>query len=306
MQVARPVRQADPNIVLQQPNRTPGGIKIGGSGTANSILNGLQNGGSQYSSQIASLEAQIAAMNRPVYAPAPDIAGINARARQTAEGVVNPYYTLKLNRFLEQQKVARETKQQQYQTNVTNLQDALGRSLEDSQQNRVRTAEDTATNVAGINQEADQLQTDQGQQFTQDRLALARDASTGGLGAQKLESQQTAQNTTESRQAQKVQEQKTQQELFKSRTLDDLLKGDTRAKTDTEKGKKAAKFDLDNFIKAQTMDLADQKDNLEQGRLAQLAEETQRQAKLSYLDFFNRISNPAQKAAFASTYGSLL
>lgn len=242
-----------------------------------------------------------------VYAPKLDIAAVNAQARQAAEGAVNPYYTKALNEFLAGQAQKRQQQQTQYDTNVKNLEDTLKQNLEQSQVTRGRTTEDVATNQAQINQTADQYQTDQGQQFTQDRLNQARQLAsaglTGGLGAQQAQNATTARNTQEGRQEQQYQQQRDTQALFKGRTFEDLAKSDTQAQTSTEKGKTQEKFNLDTYIQNSQADEQNQRNSLEKARLQDIASNQQQQAKLAFQQYLAGIRDPRQLQAAVSTYG---
>lgn len=238
----------------------------------------------------------------PVYAPKLDLAAINAQARQSAEGAVNPYYTKVLNEFLTQQASKRQQQQTQYETNVKNLQDQLKNTLEQNDITKGRTTEDVAKNEADINQTADQFQTDAGQAFDANRLELAKDASTGGLGAQKTEAATTARNTQEKRQEQKFQQHREQQELFKTRTFADLARSGDLAKIASEKGQTQAKFDLDSYIQNQGFDEQAQRNSLEKQRFSDIATEQARQSKLLFASYLQKISNPAQYEAAVRTY----
>ena len=238
-----------------------------------------------------------------VYAPKLDIAATQAKARAAAEGAVNPYYTKVLGDFLARQAAERARTQTQYETNTKNLDDNLANTLEGNEQTKTRTGEDVATNIAEVNQTADEFQTDSGQEFDQARLEIARQASTGGLGAQKTEGATKTRNTQEGRQVQKFEVAKQQQELFKTRTFEDLAKSSELAKTNTEKGKKQAKFDLDSYIESADFEEKAQRNSLEQDRLQAVAREQGNQGKLLFNQYLAGISNPAQLQAAVGTYG---
>ncbi len=246
----------------------------------------------------------------PVYAPKLDVASLNAKARSAAEGAVNPYYTKLLNDFLGEQSFKRQTEQKQYETNVTNLQDSLKQTLEQNAITKTRTTEDVAQNVTDINVGADEFQQDTGQEFDVARQEQARELAagglTGGIGAQKRAGAQEQRNTQESRQEKKFQAARDQQALFKGRTFEDLLKSDVNKTTETEKGKKQAKFDLDNYIKGLEFSEKQTRNTLEEQRLQRIAAEQQNQAKLLFNNYLAGISNPAQYEAAVRTYGSVV
>lgn len=239
-----------------------------------------------------------------VYAPKLDVAALSAKARAAAEGAVNPFYTKQLNDFLAQQAAQRQRQQEQYQTNVTNIEDQLKMRLEQNQLDKARTGEDVAINQAEIAQNADNFQVDSGQEFDQARLDIARQASTGGLGAQKLEGATGERNKQEARQVQKFEQAKQQQELFKTRTFDDLAKSSEQAGTSAEKNKKQAKFDLDAYIQDSQFSEQNKRNELEENRLQAISREQGNQGKLLFNQYLAGISNPAQYAAAVQTYGS--
>lgn len=248
--------------------------------------------------------------NASVYAPTPNFAAINATARSQAEAAVNPVYTKYLNDFLAQQGQQKQIRQQMQDLSIKNAEQTLAQQLEQNKVTGQRTTEDTATNLANINTSADQYQTDTGQKFATDRLAQAKSVAqaglTGGLGAQQGEAIQTARNTEEERQGVQVQQQKDQQELSKVRTFQDLEQSGRFATQKKESGVQEAKLSLADFIAGQGIELQNKQTALEQDRQAELARTQAAVTKQQYQAFFNSISNPAQKAAFASAYGSYL
>lgn len=239
--------------------------------------------------------------------PKLDIAATQAKARAEAEGAVNPFYTKQLNDFLAQQSALRQRQQSLYDTGVKNLEDQLSETLKANEVTGKRTAEDVAQNQADINQTADIFQTDSGQAADATRIDQARQLAqaglTGGLGAQQKETAATQRNTAEARQEQEFQKNRNQQELFKTRTFEDLARSGELAASRTEKGKKAAKFDLDSFIQGQGFEEQSTRQTLEQQRLQAIETEQQRRAKLAFNTYLANIRDPAQLAAAASTYG---
>lgn len=240
----------------------------------------------------------------PVYAPKLDVAAINSQARAAAENAVSPLYTAKLNSFLAQQAAAKQQHQTQYETNIKNLQDTLSNTLQGNETTRGRTIEDTAQNVADINQNADEFQTDSGTAFDKARLAQARGTSTGGLGQQQQEEALGQHNTDESRQVQKFQQAKQQQELFKGRSLEDLFKSDELSRVSSEKGQKQEKFDLDSYLQNAQFAEDDARNQLTIDKQALVEAKTRSYATDAYNNYIQGIANPAQRAAAASQYGS--
>lgn len=239
--------------------------------------------------------------------PTLDFAGLQAKARAEAEGAVNPYYTKQLNDFLAQQAAQRQQQQTLYETGVKNLEEELKQVQESNQLAAKRAAEDVAQNQADINQNADTFQTDTGVAADANRIAQARELSQrgliGGLGAQQAEAAQAQRNTAEKRQEQEFQKNRDQQELFKTRTFEDLAKSGELAVKRTERGKEAAKFDLDSFIQNQTFSEQSKKSELEASRLQAVASEQQNRAKLAFNAYLANIRDPAQLLAASQVYG---
>ena len=238
-----------------------------------------------------------------VYAPRLDIAALGAQARAGAESAVNPYYTLQLNQFLAKQAAQKQQQQTQYETNVKNAEEQLKQTLEGNEITKQRTTEDVAQNQQQIAQTADEFQTDTGQQFAEDRLALAKEASTGGLGQQKVEKVQTARNLQETRQTGKFEQQKQEQELFKGRTFEDLTRSGEIATKGTTRAKEAAKFDLDSYIQNMGFQESEERDRLRTNQLQEIAAKEAEQRRLLFNNYLNNISNPAQRQAAVSQYG---
>lgn len=249
---------------------------------------------------------QLPAVVRP---PTLDIAGLQAKARAEAEGAVNPYYTKQLNDFLAQQSAQRQQQQTQYETGVKNLEDQLSQTLEGNKITGERTTQDVAQNQADINQAADVFQTDTGVAADANRITQARQLAqaglTGGLGAQQQETATTTRNTAEKRQEQEFQKNRDQQELFKTRTFEDLARSGELATKATEKGKTAAKFDLDSFIQNQGFQEQSQRQSLEAQRLEAIQRDQKTRQANAYAQYLASIRNPAQLLAAQQSYGGI-
>lgn len=295
-------------------NPIPSGIHIDNTpapaSTSGVNTSELVDSSSNLTARTNALLAQIAQMNQKVYAPALDYNSINSQARSSAEQAVNPYYDKLLNDFLKSQATAKAQTEAQTATNISNLQDTLKNTIEGNTITGARTAEDTATNLGQINTAADQFQTDSGQKFATDRVAKAEALSkaglTGGLGAQQTEADQTARNTTEKRQEQTFQTQRNTQELSKARTFEDLSRSTSMATGTEAKGEKQANVDLGNFIENQGLDLTGEQNKLAASKEADIISKTASVRGGLVQSFINSISNPAQRQAALSAYGSLL
>lgn len=247
----------------------------------------------------------------PVYAPKLDVASLNAKARAQAESAVNPYYVKALNDFLAQQAAAKARTEQQYKTDVANIDTTLQNTLQENAINRERTAQDVSTNIADINNQTEQFQTDSGQQFEKDRLAQARQQAASGTLGTGAGNRQTAEtnanrNTQEFRQEVKFQEARAQQQLFKGRTFADLTRADKQASQATDNKKKQAKFDLDTYMENQNFAEKNKRNELEQSRLSAVADESRNQSRLLYNQYLSGITDPAKYVAAVNTYGGVV
>lgn len=299
--------QAKPTII--QGSGAPAGGNIltrAPATTAPSTING-----SSLDDYIKSLNAQLAAANQKVYAPALDTNAIYSQARTTAAANVNPYYTKMLNDFITQQGVVRGQQEQQTQTNIQGLQDQLAELTAGNAVTGQRATEDTATNIAGIDQGADYRQTDQGTAFdtnrTDEAVKLAGSGLTeSGIGAHQQATTQATHDTTETRQADADQHAKDAAILTKARTFEDIATSNTNATSAEGKGEKQAKFDLDKFITGQSGDLQQAQGAIESQRQSALASEEGNQTKILVNNFISSIANPAQRQAAIQTYGAYL
>lgn len=245
----------------------------------------------------------------PVYAPKLDLSGIYGKAQGIAQNNVNPYYTKQLNDFIAQQSAEKVSQQQQAQTNIQNLQDQAANTLKANALTQQRTGQDVLQNEQQAGIKFDQQQQDQGTQFDQARIAQAKQlatqgVTTSGVGAQQVLQGQNDRNLQEGRQTDEFHAQNQTQELFKSRTFADLAQSNVLAQQSKDKGVKQINFDLNKYIQNQGFALSNEKGDLEQQRLARVAQETNNQAKLLVNQFIQNLSNPAQRLAAAQQYGS--
>lgn len=268
-------------------------------------------GPSDYLKRLDETLAQLRQASQPVYAPKLNYAAINAQARKAAEKAVNPLYTRKLNDFLKEQAAKRTRQQQQFETTNQILEEDLTNALASTELQRGRTAEDVATNIDQTNVQEDQFQTDAGTAFEDQRLADARaQAAAGTLGSGSGQRQTATvaagRNTQEQREVEKFEQSRATQQLFKSRTFEDLLKSDELQKTQTERGKKQAKFDLDAYIQDLGFQEKSTRSQLEEERQKFLQSEVVNQRSGLVTRFIDSIQNAAQRDAAYRAYGGLL
>lgn len=259
---------------------------------------------------LASSRALANSQPRQVYAPKLDFASINAQARANAENAVNPYYTKELQRFLSEQAAKKSQAEALNTTTIANLEQDLQNKLEENAITQQRTGEDVQHNVDLLNTEADQYQTDTGQQFASDRLQQGRDIAaaglTGGIGAQQAEGAQDARNTTEERATAKTEDQKQQQQIFKARTFEDLARSGTLGAQAKERGVKASQVNLADFITNQGFETEKTKSALEKARLEDVAAKERAYRGIGVSQAIEGIGDAALRNAAYGAYGGYL
>lgn len=237
-----------------------------------------------------------------------DVGGNYNRAYNQAASNINPLYDKYLNQFLQEQSLKTQAQQHVYDTTVQNLDTSLKNTAEANTLTQQRTGEDVATNEAQIAQKEDQFQTDSGEQNTAERLALAKanavSGTTGGLGSQKVESQQTTRNTAEKRQGEQFDQQTAAQELFKARTFEDLAKSTQLATEKTTTGKASAKFDIDNYLALTKVSEEQYRTKAAEERRQAQIDEAARIARENYQAFLSGLSDPVRIATATKYNGS--
>lgn len=202
------------------------------------------------SAQLAALQAQTAAMPK---LPNFDILANYNKAKQTATSAVTPLYNKKLNLFLEGQGIKKDVKTKEKDLGMENNTIALNNALGDNATTRTRTGEDLASALQMIGQNADYFQTDEGQQFDQERRAAQEElAAAGGtdtgLGQQAIQQMTTDRNVSSDRQVEEFTNQKAAKQLLASRTIDDLATSDLRSTQKKGQDDKAISIDFDGYM----------------------------------------------------------
>lgn len=240
----------------------------------NSYISGLQ-------AQLSALQQQLAYQPK---LPTFDVLGNYNRARSTAEAAVNPLYEKYLKDFLAKQQMQRENKQQE--TQLTREQNALelSQSLAQSAVDRTRAAEDTATGIQQLNTQEANMQQDTGTQFDINRRAnaealAASGLTTSGIGRNNMFEQEQQRNISEDRQVKEFNNQRQAKELFKTRTFEDLARGDKNAQDVATQKDKAAQFDLDSYLKELAADETVFRTDNEVKRLADISSQQQTYAQ---------------------------
>lgn len=244
--------------------------RTGQSSQDNSYITGMQ-------SQLAALQQQLAYQPK---LPTFDVLGNYNRARSTAEQYVNPLYQKYLTDFLAKQQMRKGNKQQETelakQANATDL----SQSLAESMINRGRATEDTANAVGQLNVQEGQMQQDTGTQFDIDRRATAEanaasGLTTSGLGRNNMFVQEEQRNISEDRQVKEFENQRQAKQLFKSRTFEDLARGDENAKTISSQKDQAAQFDFDSYVEELAAEETQYRLDNEVKRLGDISSQTQ-------------------------------
>lgn len=190
--------------------------------------------------------------------PAPRLANFNVMAnwqaaQSAAERAVNPLYDKYLNDFLAQTAAKKSTKQREFNLNLETIGQEKDYTLGENQVQRGRTAEDVTSALEKIGKNEEVFQTDEGQQFDTNYRKAAEELAAGGMATSGIGKQSTAdqirlRNVSSQRQLDEFQGQREAKNLFKTRTFEDLTRGDNRATQLAESKTKAAQFDLDKYL----------------------------------------------------------
>ena len=237
-----------------------------------------------------------------------NIQGAYNSAYGQAAGSVNAMYDKYLNTFLDQQRNAMAKQQNIYQNTQQSYDTALKNTEEANKLTGERSQQDFYQAKDQTNLQQDQFQTDSGTEFAISRIEEARktaqSGATGGLSAQKTANTQEARNTGEARQVEKFDQEKYNQELVKARTFEDLAISSKLAQEKTATGKKAAQFDLDNYIIASQLEERSYRDKDQENRNKDIIEERNRIAREQYQNWLGTLSDPVRIATAAKYAGS--
>jgi hypothetical protein len=217
-------------------------------------------------------------------------------------------YDKYLNTFLDQQRNAMAKQQNIFQNTQQGYDTALKNTEEANKLTGERTQQDFYQAKDQTNLQQDQFQTDSGTEFAISRIEEARKTAgaggTGGLSAQKTANTQEARNTGEARQVEKFDQEKFTQELVKARTFEDLAISSKLAQEKTATGKKAAQFDLDNYIVASQLEERSYRDKDQENRNKDIIEERDYIAREQYQNWLRTLSDPVRVATAAKYQGS--
>jgi hypothetical protein len=240
--------------------------------------------------QTAKYDALLAAANaRPKLAQF-DVMANWRTAKSAAEKYVNPLYEDKLNKFLQQQTAKKARKQQEFNLTTENIGQEKTTALGENEISRTRTAEDTANAITKVNTLEGQFQDDEGQQFDQNyRAAAEQIAASGGaqtgMGRQQTSDMVRLRNVTSQRQLDEFQGQREAKQLFKTRTFEDLMRGDQQVEQLATSKTKAAQFDLDSYLEDLAFDEVNKRDELDMWKAEQTYNKTQELDRIGTEEF---------------------
>lgn len=227
----------------------------------------------QGNAALAATRAQIAAMPR---LPAFDSNSAWQRAQNTAASTVNPVYQDKLNRYLEKAKAALGQETTTRTRNKQDISTALTQALEDTLMSRQRTEEDVTNKLGDITADENSFQRQEGRQFDAARTALLGDVANAGLtesgmGQGIVQDAVVSRNLASEDQVRGFTNEKRDTNIFKTRTLADLDKTDTRERGGAARRTENEDIALRNFIEMQSFEEGEFRAENEYNRLQDIA-----------------------------------
>lgn len=244
--------------------------------------------------QIKQLQAQNLAYQQQI-AATPKLARFDVMqnwnaAKSAAERNVNPLYEKKLNEFLANNLFKQQNRKAVGDLTLQTIGQELTNTLADNTTARTRAEQDTAAAIDTVNKNEGIYQTDEGQSFDTNYRQVAEQlaasgAATTGMGKQQTSDMIRLRNVTSQRQLDEFQGQRDAKELFKSRTFEDLARGDERAQQAAENKKKAEQFDLEAYLEDLAYDEKNFRLSNESDRLGAVLSEAQNQEKIGVENF---------------------
>lgn len=236
-----------------------------------------------------------------------DIAGINQRALKKATRAQNPMFRTEANLIKKDITNRRKQFTEEAQRQREEVQTLLKEFIEDSRLNKQRTEEDVAQNLEEVGfqeelfQETEAQTADQERTQTADELAAAG-LTTSGLGRQQAGQQQQQRNRESGTKQRAIDQERAAQIEFKSRTFEDLQRGEVRKEAATARERKAIKQitarRLDNLAIEQTLRLRSN----EVQRKQAIAREQGNQASQEFAKILTTLGS-GQAEATARAYG---
>ena len=231
-----------------------------------------------------------------------DVMGNWNAAKTAAEKAVNPRYDRMLSEFLANAAARKQNRLAVGELTRQQIGQQLTQSLEDSLTQRNRTTEDTAAAIDTINKNEGFYQTDEGQDFdTNYRQVAEQLAATGGattgMGRQATADMVRLRNVTSQRQLDEFKGQRDAKELMKTRTFEDLARGDERARLSAENAKKAEQFDLEAYLEDMAYEEKVKRDSIETERLGSVLDQAQQYEKVGVEQFLAGLAGQGYKAS---------
>lgn len=230
-----------------------------GGGSSSTSTTGGPDLAAIYNQQLAAYKAA----NPPV--PIPRLVTMDTgaawnQATQMATAAVSPIYQQKMSDFLHAQSVALQQQQAQTTTGETALDTTLANALSDTQLQRTRTAEDTASNIGDINASQDFAARTGGLSFDAANRALTEGVGAAGTGESGLGQQQVTEAAAgyglqSNEQVRQSSNKVAAANTLMNRSFEDLGTSDTRSTATNVTGKAALEVNLQNFIQNQGLDL---------------------------------------------------
>lgn len=260
--------------------------------------------------RIADLQAEnarLAAAPRPANV---DYLGISSKARQQAEANVNPLYQSKLDTFLAQYQQQQGRLQQDKATTDKLIAQGLADTQTANKLTGERTAQDVATNLGVIGDQAQNFQTTEGTGFDQARTALQQGLAESGLTGSGLGNQQenaaiTSRNRSSAQTVKSFNTQEEAQKLLQTRTFEDIGKSNEVATRGAGQASEKANIDLNRALEDAANNLDAERKQVEADRQLAIIQQSPTYAKNLFQQFLSTISNPGVRAATAQSYGGL-
>ena len=269
------------------------------------------NPNAQLESEIQSLLDRFDALdaaNRRVQAPNLDVGALNRRALETAKTKVNPFFDEERRLFLEdiQRRRGEAQKDAQLLTEETDL--LLQEFLEDTDITRTRTSEDVEGNLDELGLSEDLFQTQEAEQADADRTTVADEIAeagltTSGLGRQKVAELQKKRAAGSKEAVRQFDKKKQEQIKFRTRTFEDIEKGEKRKVAQTAREKKAIKFQLDKQLGSFAFEKITKERRNEVERKRELERQQRSVASDLFAGFLDTLGAPQREAAEAAFGG---
>lgn len=275
-----------------------GGGWGGGSGGGSSASDDWARQSAALNAELRRLQASIAAQPRLASF---DVMANWRNAQSAAERAQNPLYEKKLNQFLERNAQKKASKEREFGLTKENINLEQAQTKEDNAVSRQRTAEDTAAAIDKINQTEGYYQTDEGAQFDEQYRQMAQELAASGGGQTGLGRQQTydqikLRNITNQRQLDEFKGQREAKQLMKTRTFEDLARGDARADQLATNKTKAAQFDFEDYLNELKYDETTFRYQNEADRLEAVLRDTQNYEKAGVESFLAGLAGQGYNA----------